>query len=251
MAARPRALPHGHDGARDQARGGDESETAVWLPAMAERNGASDHRARISPGDRLGAADRHFGVGRVVFSDRIDNPVLEAMGHFARASLQASGVLFDPGSDLMRAAGPAFSSTGVQASLEHRLPGGNHVRVSYASGAALVMPTLSRQPRLGEVLGAVHSRHAQTYAIALSGTLDGTETRWRASYSWQPDDTVTEVAPFDAGCSVAVPQCQAQPAHSYRPRWLGRPGGIARGEESAGRRLSPVYPERRLVAAVR
>ncbi len=29
-----------------------------------------------------------------------------------------------------------------------------------------------------------------------SGTLDGTGTRWQASYRWQPDDTVTEVAPF-------------------------------------------------------
>lgn len=46
----------------------------------------------------------------MVFSDRIDNPVLEAMGHFTRSGLQASGVLFDPGCDLMRVAGPAFSS---------------------------------------------------------------------------------------------------------------------------------------------
>jgi hypothetical protein len=34
------------------------------------------------------------------------------------------------------------------------------------------------------------------YSLSLSGTLDGTGTRWRASYRWQPEDTVTEVAPF-------------------------------------------------------
>jgi hypothetical protein len=33
-------------------------------------------------------------------------------------------------------------------------------------------------------------------AISLSGTLDGTGTQWRASYTWQPDETVTAVAPF-------------------------------------------------------
>ena len=34
------------------------------------------------------------------------------------------------------------------------------------------------------------------YSISLSGTLDGTGTRWHASYRWQPEDTVTQVAPF-------------------------------------------------------
>jgi hypothetical protein len=41
----------------------------------------------------------------------------------------------------------------------------------------------------------------QTYALSLSGTLEGTGTKWRASYRWQPEDTVSQVAPFavDAG----------------------------------------------------
>ena len=34
------------------------------------------------------------------------------------------------------------------------------------------------------------------YAISLSGTLEGTGTRWRASYRWQPADTVTPIAPY-------------------------------------------------------
>jgi hypothetical protein len=34
------------------------------------------------------------------------------------------------------------------------------------------------------------------YSISLSGTLEGTGTRWHASYRWQPDETVTPVAAF-------------------------------------------------------
>jgi hypothetical protein len=34
------------------------------------------------------------------------------------------------------------------------------------------------------------------YSISLSGTLEGTGTRWHASYRWQPEETVTRVAPF-------------------------------------------------------
>jgi hypothetical protein len=71
-----------------------------------------------------------------------------------------------------------------------------NVRLSYANGNALVMPVLPKPVEMAQVLGAAHPRRAQTYSISLSGTLDGTGTRWRASYRWQPEDTVTEVAPY-------------------------------------------------------
>jgi hypothetical protein len=134
-------------------------------------------------------------VSVLLFSDHIDNPVLEAQGHFAAGDAPAA-VLFDRTSNLMRAAGPNYSSAGVRASMERRLPGGSHVRFSYTTGNALVMPALPQAPALKEVLAAARSRHAQTFAISLSGTLDGTGTQWRASYTWEPDDAVTAVAPF-------------------------------------------------------
>jgi len=133
----------------------------------------------------------------MVFADSIENPVMEALGRFAAGGPPASSaVLFDRASDLLRARGPSFSTTGVQASLEHRLPGRNFVRLSYATGGALVMPAASQPTGLNQAIAAAHPRRAQTYAISLSGTLDGTRTSWRASYTWQPEDTVTEVAPF-------------------------------------------------------
>ncbi len=174
---------------------GTSSEAAVWLPALAERDGA----LTIARGshqeigwERQTAAS---GVSVLFFTDHVDNPVLEAQGYFAPGNAPAA-VLFDRTSNLMRAAGPAYSTTGLQASLQHRLPGGSRVRFSYASGNALVMPALPQAPALTEVLAAARSRHAQTFAISLSGTLDGTGTQWRASYTWQPDDAVTAVAPF-------------------------------------------------------
>jgi hypothetical protein len=96
----------------------------------------------------------------------------------------------------MRAAGPDYSSQGIEASVQHRLPGRSNVRFGYANGNALAMPVLARPVELAQVLGAVHPRRAQMYSISLSGILDGTGTRWQASYRWQPEDTVTEVAPF-------------------------------------------------------
>ncbi|MGA3133340.1 MAG: carboxypeptidase-like regulatory domain-containing protein [Terracidiphilus sp.] len=183
----------------DQA--GTANEAAQWLPALAERNGTLtiEHgfHQEIAWERRTDAS----GMSVVLYSDHIDNPVLEALGHFAPGHAPAA-VLFDQASDLMRAAGPAYSTAGVQASLERRLPGRNHVRLSYASGDALVMPALSQGSALPQasvltdVLAGAHAHRAQTYSISLSGTLEGTGTRWRASYRWQPDDAVTAVAPF-------------------------------------------------------
>jgi hypothetical protein len=146
------------------------------------------------------------GMSVVLFADRLDNPVLEAMSRSASGGSDAAGlpaVLFDPASGLMRAAGPDFSTAGVLATVERRLPGGDLIRVSYANGDALAMASSSSQraaapPNLLQVLTAVHPRRAQMYALSVSGTLDGTGTRWRASYRWQPEDTVTSIAPYAA-----------------------------------------------------
>ncbi len=177
----------------DQA--GTMNEAAAGLPALAERNGtltiAHGFHQEISWARQTDAS----GMFVVFYSDHIENPVLEAQGHFANGDAPPA-VLFDKASDLMRAGGPAYSTMGVQASLEHRLPRGNSMRLGYASGDALVMPALPQASALSQVLASAHSHRAQTYSISLSGTLDGTGTRWRATYSWQPDDTVTAVAPF-------------------------------------------------------
>jgi hypothetical protein len=187
----------------DQA--GSTNDAAVWLPALAERNGALTIAHGMHQEIGWERQTDASGVSVLLYSDRVDNPVLEAQGRFAAgdapASVLQSSVLFDQASGLMRAAGPAYSTKGVQASLQHRLPGGSHVLLSYASGNALVMQaplqaSAPQAPTLTDVLSTAHSRHMQTFAISLSGTLDGTGTQWRASYTWQPDDAVTAVAPF-------------------------------------------------------
>jgi hypothetical protein len=183
----------------DQA--GTSNEAAVWLPALAERNGALTIAHGVHQEIGWERQTDASGISVLLYADHIDNPVLEAQveaqGHFAAPA----AVLFDKASNLMRAAGPAYSTAGVQTSMRRRLPGGSHVLFSYASGNALVMPALPQDSApqsstLTDVIASAHSRHTQTFAISLSGTLDGTGTQWRASYTWQPDDAVTAVAPF-------------------------------------------------------
>jgi len=177
-----------------------ETETADALPQFSARGGNLTFEHGLH--QQIGWERRTDATGMavLVYTDQVDNPVLEALAHVGgNPSGEAaipSGVLFDPGSGLMRAAGPNFSATGVHASFERRLPGDNELRASYASGAAVVMPALPPAKPLSQVLAGAYARHVQTYSISLSGTLDGTRTHWQASYRWQPDETVTPVDPY-------------------------------------------------------
>jgi hypothetical protein len=173
----------------------DDTQAGAWLPEFSIRNGELVLQRGLHQEIGWKRNTDTSGMNVLVFTDSIRNPVLEAMGYGNSGSM-SDAALLDSKSGLLRAAGPNFSGQGIVAGVERRLPGGSEVRLSYANGRALVMPALPRPAAMAEVLGAAHPRRAQAYSISLSGTLEGTGTRWQASYRWQPEDTVTQVAPY-------------------------------------------------------
>jgi len=176
----------------------DETQAAAWLPQFSTRNGDLVMERGLHQEIGWKRTTDASSMSLVVFAENLQNPVMEAMESFAAGEAGPAQVaaMFDSASNMLRVAGPNFSSRGVVATAERRLPGGNEVRVSYADGNALVMPTLVRPVAMAEVLGAAHPRRVQAYSISLSGTLEGSGTHWQASYRWQPEDSVTEVAPY-------------------------------------------------------
>lgn len=175
-------------------RGLAETQAGAWMPVLAMRDGrlTLEHGVHQEIGWERRTDDSGFAV--FFYSDSLSNPVIEGMAH-GRAPA-GPDVLYDSSSGLLRTAAAGYFSTGVVATAERRLPHGNHVRVSYANGDALVMQASARPTPLNQLVSAAHPRRAQMYSLSLSGTLDGTGTRWRASYRWQPEDTVTRVAPY-------------------------------------------------------
>ena len=179
-------------------RDADDSQAQTWLPAMAMRNGELTLQHGLHNEIAWGRRTERSGVSVLLFSDKIDNAMMEAASSNGTAAV-ASGWLYDPASGLLHVAGPNFSGAGVVAAVDTRLPGGDQLRVAYANGDALMMTNQApggAAGQMAQVLASTHSRRAQTYSISLSGTIEGTGTRWRASYRWQPEDTVTAVAPF-------------------------------------------------------
>jgi hypothetical protein len=180
------------------AADGEGSGTGV--PTVSMRNGrlALEHGLHQEIGWQHSTGNSDVAV--LVYADKIDNPVMEAVGNPGASGTGAdtAAVLYDAASGLMRAAGPGFNSAGMQASAEHTLTRASQIRVGYANGSALVLASQQGgQPMgLGQLLASAHARHAQSYSISLSGTLDGSGTRWRATYRWQPEETITPVASF-------------------------------------------------------
>ena len=175
--------------------GQDESQSGYFLPRLGMRNGQLTMERGLHQEIAWERRTDASGVSFVLYSDHIENPVIEANG----SSSAEDDVLRDRRSGLMRGAGQDFSSAGLVATVEHRMAGGNRIQLAYANGNAMVMPTAVRSTGLNQLFAAARPRRAQMYAISLSGTLEGTGTRWRASYRWQPSDTVTAIAPYSIG----------------------------------------------------
>jgi hypothetical protein len=135
-------------------------------------------------------------VAVAVYAERVENPAIEGAGRFALGASTSAGALYDPASGILRAAGENYSSDGVEASVERRLPGNNWVRVHYAGGSALAAAAQPQSATLPQLVSGFRPRRVQSYSISLSGTVDGTGTKWQASYRWQPEDTVTAVVPY-------------------------------------------------------
>jgi len=172
---------------------GQETNASEWLPEVSARNGdlLLEHGLHQEVGWERKTEGSSMAV--LVYTDRVENPVIEAAD---RGEPVTPVALQDGASGLLHAAGPDYSTAGLQALLERRLPHGNSIRLSYANGDALVMTAPARPMAVTQIFASAHARHAQMYSLALSGTLEGTNTHWRASYRWQPADTVTRVAPF-------------------------------------------------------
>ena len=100
-------------------------------------------------------------------------------------------------------AAPAYSTSGVVASFQHRLARSQSIRVAYADGDALTLSATPHPTALALLAASTHPRRVQMYSLSLSGIVDGTGTRWRASYRWQPDATVTRVAPYAEDADAA------------------------------------------------
>lgn len=197
-------------------RGANDADVSAWLPAMSLVQGrlAAEHGLHQEIGwERRG---ENGAASVALYADTLRNQVLEAVAQLANGDGEVlDGALYDASSGLIRTGAARYSGVGVVATAERRLANGSQLRLTYANGDALVMQDGLRAAHLAQLVASARPKRTQMYSISLSGTLDGTGTRWRASYRWQPEDTVSRVAPYMADAAepyltvrVRQPMCK-------------------------------------------
>lgn len=202
----------------------DESSARYWLPAVTVRNGAPVLERGLHQEIGWRRVNENSAMEILVYHDAMENPVLEAAAHGTgvRSLAAEEDALLDAVSGMMRTAGRGFSTVGMEASLEGTIHGGNHMRLTYANGDALVMDAPAHAAPLVQIVSQSHPRRVQMYALSLSGTLEGSGTKWRASYRWQPAETVTRVAPFTLDAAEPYLNLHLrQPVRAQRERAMG------------------------------
>lgn len=170
---------------------------STLAPALTER----DNRLLLEQGlhQELSYArqDGNLQWRMTVYQDHIDNPVVSGGGTLSLADWNSGNLLYDPNTDLLKVTGQNFFSNGVLAEMRDRINDDTWFSVAYATGNALTMGPLPGKVTLEDAVGSLHPHRAGMLSASMSGKLKQAGTQWRASYRWQPTDTVTAVDPFN------------------------------------------------------
>lgn len=199
------------------------SGDAGILPQVAEHNGALTIEHGLHQELGLSRQVDRGGIEVLIYRDRILNPVVNGGGTLSANTLNEGNALYDSANEMFRIAGREYGSTGAVLNARYRMIGDTWIAFNLAEGNALVFSADGKQISLEEAAQQIHAGKAQMYAVALNGKVDATGTRWRASYRWQPQETVTAVAPFNGDIpSPYLTLYIRQPLHCARVL----PGGI-------------------------
>jgi hypothetical protein len=162
-----------------------------------------------------------------LYDDRIDDPIIDAMGSLVNGDFATGNYLSDPSTEMERMLGAAYSSRGVVMRIQHdgSVPklGPLYESVEYATGSALSAPEAAAPGVLDHGSPVFHPQTAQALSLGIGGRCPRSGTSWRAAYRLQPANSVTAVDLFDTGMADAyLSVFLRQPLHRSRIF----PGGV-------------------------
>ncbi len=168
------------------------------IPALTEKNGKllleSGLHQELSVAHHAGNTSMRV----TFFRDDISHPAINGGGTLSLADWNSGNLLYDPNTDLMKVAGQSYSGNGVLAEMNSEVNDDLWINFAFAWGNTLAMDHLSGPVTLQDGISDLYQHSAEMLSASMTGKMKHTGTQWRASYRWQPQDTVTVVAPFDS-----------------------------------------------------
>ncbi|HVW78570.1 MAG TPA: carboxypeptidase-like regulatory domain-containing protein [Alloacidobacterium sp.] len=174
----------------------DRAETLA--PALTEQNGKLLLEDGLHQEISYERREGNVRWRMAVYQDHINHPAVSGGGTLTLADWNSGNLLYDPNTDLLKATGESFFSNGLLAEMRDRINDDISLSLAYAMGNALTMNVLAGPATLEDSIGSLHPRRASMLAASFNGKSKRTGTQWRASYRWQPTDTVTAVDSFNS-----------------------------------------------------
>jgi Carboxypeptidase regulatory-like domain len=151
------------------------------------------------------------------YQDQVDSPVIGGGGSVEQQELASGDILYDPVSQVFRVTGPGYTSGGFRAVIAQKVTESTWATLSFAGGKALAFDTPNSAVTLDQAVQGLSERRTEAITASLQGRFQRTGTGWRASYRWQPANTVTPVAVYDNfGQSAYLNLLIRQPIHCGR-----------------------------------
>jgi hypothetical protein len=183
--------------ARNAQRASELDQDASAIPLVTEANGTLQLERGLHQEVQVAHVGDRTRIEAAVYRDRMTHPVVHGGGPLSAADLNSGYVVYDPATELLNVAGGDYTTQGFVGDLKRQIRGDLWFTVGFADGDALALPKFTLPVSLQSGLTVLRPRHTQMYSVSLSGRVAQTGTHWRASYRWQPEDTVTAVAPYD------------------------------------------------------
>ncbi len=209
--------------ARDAQIASEIDQSTSPMPTVTEVNGQLQLERGLHQKIQIERTGDRTRYEVAIYRDRVANTVVNGGGNLSAADLNSGYVVYDPVTELLNVAGASYTTKGVIGDLKTRVHGETWLTLGFADGDALTMPAFAVPTSLEGGLTTLKPRHTQMYSVAMSGHISQTGTHWQATYRWQPENTVTAVAPYD----VASPDAYLsillrQPLHC----WHLLPNGV-------------------------
>jgi hypothetical protein len=171
---------------------------STLAPALTERNGQLLLEHGLHQEFSVEHREGNVRWRMTVYQDRINNPVVSGGGTLSLADWNSGNLLYDPNTDLLKVTGRNYSGNGLLGEMRDKINDDTWLSIAYGMGNALTMDSMTGPVTLDEGIGRLHPRRAEMLAASVNGKVKRAGTQWRASYRWQPTDTVTAVDPFNS-----------------------------------------------------
>jgi hypothetical protein len=151
------------------------------------------------------------------YQDRVNSPVIGGGGSVEQQDLASGDILYDPVSQVFRVTGPGYTSGGFRAVFAQKVTSSTWATLSFVNGKALAFDSPGSAVTLDQAVQGLSERRTEAVTASLEGKVQRTGTGWRASYRWQPVNTVTPVAVYDTfGQGAYLNILIRQPIHCGR-----------------------------------